>query len=475
MIKKIFDNLKDRILEDKYRKYFVFSSLGFLGLLVIFSLLNASSKSIAYVYNDEEQIAVVDITDMDVDMDVDMDQIKVDVATYGETIENCPVKIVFPNLEIKVEKKSFSPTSQLVTYEEFLDKVYSISQPSFITYGIYVNNELAGGSVREEADLTRILEDIRALYTNPQMEGNVTDVSFLENVKIKQIISKDKNFVEPSVVYDALREPVIVEVNHTVVEGDTLWQIAWDNDLPLDSFLALNPGFSEEKYLQIGDVLRIENEKPLLSIVSTERVEYDGVSYRDIQTVENNEEFKNYRKVVQEGSDGESHFTIDVAFQDGNEKGREVIQEVVIVPSVPQIIEVGTLDIPPQKAIGTFIWPASGRISDNFGARGGNHFGIDIAVPTGAPVVAIDGGYVEFTGWQSGFGNLVIVNHENGFRTYYAHNSRFQVSQGERVRQGQVIASAGSTGRSTGPHVHLEVRVNGVPQNPLNYLGGSYQ
>ncbi len=471
MIKKIFNDLKDRVLEDKYRKYFVYSSLGFLGLLVLISLLNANSKTIAYVYNDNEQIAVVDITDLTVDLDI----IKEDVATYGATIEDCPVKIVFPNLDIQIEKKSFSPTSQLVTYEEFLGKIYSISQPSYITYGIYVDNQLAGGSTRKEEDLTKILEDIKALYINPQMDGKVTDVAFLENVKIKQIISKDKNFVEPSVIYDALREPVVVEVNHTVVEGDTLWQIAWDNDLPLDSFLALNPGFSEEKYLQIGDVLRIQNEKPLLSTVSTERVEYDGVSYRDIETVEKTDEFKNYRKVVQEGSDGESHFTVDVAYQDGAETGREVIQEVVIVPSVPQIIEVGTLDIPPQKAIGTFIWPASGRVSDNFGARGGNHFGIDIAVPTGTPVVAIDGGYVEFTGWQSGFGNLVIINHENGFRTYYAHNSRFQVSQGERVRQGQVIASAGSTGRSTGPHVHLEVRVNGVPKDPANYLGGAYQ
>ncbi|MFV0519834.1 MAG: peptidoglycan DD-metalloendopeptidase family protein [Lachnospirales bacterium] len=471
MLQKYFENFKNYVLEDKYRKYFVGASLALLAILVVASVLNFSKKTIAYVSIDGEQIGVFDVTGIE----VDLNQVKEDVTNYGETVEGAPVKIVFPKLDIVYENKSFVPSSQLVEYESFLGTLYELSQPSFVSYGIYVDNVLIGGGVKEEEDLNKILEDIKAIYNVPQMEGTITNISFQENVQVKQIVSKDKNYVEPQVVYDALRQPIIVEVNHEVVEGDSLWQIAWDNDLPLDTLLGLNPTFSEDNYLQIGDILRLENEKPLLSTVTTERVEYQGISYRDIETIENPEEYKTWSQVIQEGSDGESYFTVDIGYTDGNEKNREVIQEVVIVPSVAQIMEIGTLDIPPTKAIGTFIWPTSGPISDVFGARGGNHFGTDIAVPTGTPIYACDGGYVEFAGWQSGFGNLVIIDHENGFKTYYGHNSRFQVSQGERVRQGQVIASAGSTGRSTGPHCHIEVRINGVPHNPQNYLGGAYQ
>lgn len=126
---------------------------------------------------------------------------------------------------------------------------------------------------------------------------------------------------------------------------------------------------------------------------------------------------------------------------------------------------------------GRFIWPTSGPITSEFGYRihpiyGRQilHSGIDIGVPTGTVIHAADSGTVVLSGWVSGYGYTVIIDHGNGFSTLYAHNSELLVSEGQSVSQGEAIAHAGSTGNSTGPHLHFEVRINGEPQNPLNYL-----
>ncbi|MDI6871349.1 MAG: M23 family metallopeptidase [Bacillota bacterium] len=116
-------------------------------------------------------------------------------------------------------------------------------------------------------------------------------------------------------------------------------------------------------------------------------------------------------------------------------------------------------------------WPTRGWLSSRFGLRWGRmHEGIDIATSWGRQVVASAPGRVEFAGWRSGYGRLVILDHGRGTHTWYAHNSRLLVRPGQQVERGEVIALSGSSGSSTGPHLHFEVRVNGRPQNPLSLL-----
>lgn len=124
-------------------------------------------------------------------------------------------------------------------------------------------------------------------------------------------------------------------------------------------------------------------------------------------------------------------------------------------------------------------WPVPGytRVSSPFGYRihpilgvKKMHTGIDIPAPTGSPVVSVDNGTVISSGVQGGYGNTVMIRHDNGLVSLYAHNSQLVVSAGQRVEKGQVIAKIGSSGRSTGPHLHFEIRVNGTAQNPINYL-----
>ncbi len=117
------------------------------------------------------------------------------------------------------------------------------------------------------------------------------------------------------------------------------------------------------------------------------------------------------------------------------------------------------------------IWPVHGPITSPFGPRwGGFHPGIDIGVPTGTPIEAAAAGTVIYCGWESGYGNLVVIDHHNGLATAYAHQSRIAVSCNQDVAQGQVIGYVGCTGFCTGPHLHFEVRVNGSPVDPLGYL-----
>ena len=118
-----------------------------------------------------------------------------------------------------------------------------------------------------------------------------------------------------------------------------------------------------------------------------------------------------------------------------------------------------------------FIWPVSGAVVSGFGMRWGRmHEGLDITAPTGTPIWAAAAGTVIHAGWLGGYGNLVVVDHGNGLATAYAHASVIVVALGQEVAQGETLSLVGSTGNSSGPHLHFEVRVNGVAVDPLLYL-----
>src|SRR5262245_22007551 len=125
----------------------------------------------------------------------------------------------------------------------------------------------------------------------------------------------------------------------------------------------------------------------------------------------------------------------------------------------------------PTPSSSGLIWPASGPVTSPFGMRWGRmHDGIDIGAPMGAPISAAAAGTVIYAGWMEGYGNLVVIDHGNGLSTAYAHQSRMAVSLGQVVSQGQLLGYVASTGHSTGPHLHFEVRINGAPVDPLGYL-----
>jgi murein DD-endopeptidase MepM/ murein hydrolase activator NlpD len=126
----------------------------------------------------------------------------------------------------------------------------------------------------------------------------------------------------------------------------------------------------------------------------------------------------------------------------------------------------------PAKVGGSGVaWPTNGSVTSGFGYRWGSlHAGIDIANGVGTPIRAAKGGTVILAGWNGGYGNCIVIDHGGGFSTLYGHMTRLRASDGQRVSQGDLIGDMGSTGNSTGSHLHFETRVNGSPQDPTRYL-----
>ena len=130
-----------------------------------------------------------------------------------------------------------------------------------------------------------------------------------------------------------------------------------------------------------------------------------------------------------------------------------------------------------RKHIVPTVWPVNGQIISRFGQRedpfsreGGLHWGVDITADMGTPVHAAADAVVSEADWMQGYGKLVVLDHGNGMRTWYAHLSKFAVVPGQEIRRGEVVGYSGSTGHATGPHLHFEVRMGGNPVNPYSYL-----
>jgi murein DD-endopeptidase MepM/ murein hydrolase activator NlpD len=123
------------------------------------------------------------------------------------------------------------------------------------------------------------------------------------------------------------------------------------------------------------------------------------------------------------------------------------------------------------------MWPVDGRLRSHFGSRtdpfsgeGALHTGVDISAPTGTPVRSAADGVVLYATWMNGYGRIIVLDHGSGYQTIYAHLSRFAVVPGQEIRQGERIGYVGSSGRATAPHLHYEVRMNGIPRNPSRFL-----
>ena len=257
----------------------------------------------------------------------------------------------------------------------------------------------------------------------------------------------------------------------TKLEGVTLDNVIIEDEVSVEPVTSKVSDFKD--YEDAIGLFVDENGKSKIFNVSTAEIEvynepiaYTTV-YEDTDTL-----YEGESEVKTQGVDGVKQIVARVTKENGQETAREVIQETVTTPAVDEVVLQGTKEKPSWVATGHFIQPANGRLSSNFGRRWGRqHKGIDIAASYGSDVVAADGGTVVYASYNSsGYGNLVKIDHGNGYVTYYGHNSKLCVSVGDKVYQGQVIAKIGSTGRSTGNHCHFEIRINGTPVNPISYL-----
>ena len=213
---------------------------------------------------------------------------------------------------------------------------------------------------------------------------------------------------------------------------------------------------------------------PLLTVRITETRSYEEkTDYKTIKKADK-DMYEGETEVSRKGKKGKSLIIDKTVSINGEVVEKKNLKHEVEKEPVDKVILVGTKERPPTTGTGTFIWPAydgTYTVTSEFKWRWGRqHQGIDMGCRTGNDVLASDGGTVIHAGWQGGYGKLVIIDHENGIQTYYAHNSALLVERGDKVFQGQHIAEAGNTGNSYGSHIHFGVKDNGTFKNPRNYL-----
>ena len=342
-----------------------------------------------------------------------------------------------------------------------------------VTYGytLYIDGESVGATEYQGA-LEALLEQLQ----QASVSKDTLSVDFVEDVKVVEGYIPTDTLVNLGRIAETINSTKVGEETYTVVKGDTWSRIAERYDMSNEQLLALNPGYDVNR-INIGDVLVLSREVPYLTVKVTERQNYvENVEY-DVVYQDDGSMYQGDTKVLDPGEYGKADVVADVEYVNGIETNREIISRVMLAEPKTETRARGTKERPSWLPTGSFRWPCYGRLTSNFGYRNTGirgastyHQGIDIACPYGTAIVAADGGTVEYTGYKGAMGYTVIINHGNGYKTYYEHCKSFACSAGQHVYKGQTIAYVGLSGVTSGAHCHFGVMKNGTYVNPLKYL-----
>lgn len=227
--------------------------------------------------------------------------------------------------------------------------------------------------------------------------------------------------------------------------------------------MELKNGDSKPEVLTESEAARQLVEEETVTVETVEVVAEGTTLEHETITRESDELVPGEKQVIQQGEDGFAIETRKIVKENGSSVSEQVIAEKILAEAIPEIIISGSykLSAPLQQL----------RITSGFGPRWGRlHNGVDFGMPEGSPVYAAKGGTVTKSEYSGGFGNLIIIDHGGGMETYYAHCSSLSAAEGVQVEKGQIIAAVGSTGNSTGPHLHFEVRLSGQPDDPMKWI-----
>jgi len=326
-------------------------------------------------------------------------------------------------------------------------------------------------SSTEEAEA--VLEAVKQTYLPKDGSVNVLEAEFVEPVKITQDIVALDEIVSKEAAVAALTQGKEKIQEYVLQPGDSLWTVARKNNTTVAELEAANPDLG--KVLQIGQVIKLAKAEPLVSVkMVVEKVQEEDIPFETVYQKDSSS-YVGQQTVVTKGEKGKKEVKYQIAQVNGVELERKVISETVVSEPVSKVVKTGTKTIVASRGSGggsgALSWPIRGRINSAYGKRGrGTHTGIDIDANKGDPIYSAKAGTVTKASWSGGYGNCVIIDHGNGLSTLYGHLSKINVKVGQKVGANELIGLAGSTGNSTGPHLHFEVRVNGKHTNPMNYL-----
>ena len=336
-------------------------------------------------------------------------------------------------------------------------------------YSILVNGQEIV-KLPSEADANTVLEQVKNTYITAGAE--VLESSFAEEVVVTPA-ALDADMENLMSTQEAIT--LIVTGNkepktYVVQGGDTVWDIAIENNLSPYELMEMNPGVEDK--VSIGQTLNLYQVKPYVTvktkevILATEKIEYT-TQYENTSNL-----YKGQSQVKVAGNFGSKNVKSEVVKENGLIVASTTLEEEITAEPTTQVTIVGTKTIPIQTGTGQLGVPVTNiEISSAYGSRGGSrHLGVDLRMPKGSPIMAADSGTVTKASYSGSFGNLIIISHGNGIETYYSHCNSISVSTGQNVTKGDVIGTVGSTGNATGNHLHFEVRLDGIAQNPMNYF-----
>jgi murein DD-endopeptidase MepM/ murein hydrolase activator NlpD len=354
--------------------------------------------------------------------------------------------------------------------EDILNQFTYLRDMNATAYAILADGEQKAILYSEKC-AEKILNEIQNTYLQDSDSIEYESVGFEEKVEIVEVNTKIGNIQDEEKVLEYMLTGAVEIKTYEVKQGDTLGEIAKNLGMSSDELMAANPGVNPTR-LQIGQELILNRVCPVLTVRTTEVAEYTVPIDYEVIYEETSTLYKGEQAVKSSGVKGERHVVAQIVRNNGEEVSRNELSSRIITEPKAQVVLKGTKDLPPLIGTGKFIYPARGTtLTSRFGPRWGRiHKGIDLAAPTGTKIRAADGGKVISAGWEGALGYCVRIDHGQNRVTVYGHCSKLFVKKGDRVYQDQHIANIGNTGRSTGPHLHFEVHINGVAQNPLKYL-----
>ncbi|MNH99757.1 Murein hydrolase activator NlpD precursor [compost metagenome] len=396
----------------------------------------------------------------------------------------------FPNMRISLETDGISLKTERA-YNKKTDDQGVIAalneqiQPQPIGTELRIDGVVVA-IVKDQATVDQILEKVKEPFApKMKMAGRVATlaaaendigeapselqkVEFVQAVATSDIPIQPNDLGNPDEIVAKLQTGDMKPTKYTVQEGDCVSCIAKKFNTTKQFLYEKNPWIQEDK-LKIGDTLDLTVLQPALSVKTTERVVQNQEIQHDTDYVKDDSLRLGVVQPISSGKNGMKQVTFEVTKIDGQLKDESLIHEEIIDQPVTAKVRKGTKVIL-GEGTGKFSWPVlSASLSSTFGTRWGKlHKGIDI---TGNKnIMAADNGKVIETGYKSDYGNYIIITHLNGYETLYGHLSKINTSTGKIVEKGEKIGIMGSTGDSTGVHLHFEIHKGGSLENPLKYL-----
>lgn len=361
--------------------------------------------------------------------------------------------------------KAYAVGVQLVVDGKTIGVVKDQETASAVLKGVkdyYISGETEAAAAKSK--LTRTAASTASATSG----GDVQSADIREKISIVPIKADPNKVLDVKEAVKVLTQGVESPLVYTVREGDTISSIAKRYGVTQKEIYQNNPDV-KELTLQIDDELKLTVPQPPVTVVTTETAKETIVTEPEVEVRTSSLLPKGKVKVVRPGQTGLKEMQYRLTKENGEVVKEEWLGQTVLKASLPTVVYRGTKVV--GVGSGGFAWPVSGAvISSSFGERWGRaHKGVDL-VSGNRTIKAADAGTVTFAGVQNGYGNVVVISHGNGYETYYGHLSKILVSTGQKLSQGESIGIMGSTGRSTGTHLHFEIRKSGTALNPLKFL-----